>query len=113
MNGGKTGLLLLRLIFLSVLVWVLAYVPNAWAHESRPAYLEITETAPDRYSVLWRTPIMSGIRLPVALKFPHDVRNVTGPTVQELTDSLVERRGIEEGGTGVAGNEIEFVGLQA
>ena len=52
MNGGKTGLLLLRLIFLSVLVWVLAYVPNAWAHESRPAYLEITETAPDRYSVL-------------------------------------------------------------
>ena len=112
MNGGKTGLLFLQLIFLSVLVWVLAYVPNAWAHESRPAYLEINETAPGRYSVLWRTPILSGMRLPVALKFPDDVRNVTEPTVQELTDSLVERRMIEARASGLVGKKIEFVGLQ-
>jgi len=113
MNGGKAGLSLLRLIFLSVLVWVLVYVPNAWAHESRPAYLEINETTPGRYSVLWRTPVLSGMRLPVALKFPDDVRNVTGPTVQELTDSLIERRVIDAGASGLAGKQIEFVGLQA
>ena len=28
----------------------------AWAHEARPAYLEIKETAPGQFSVLWRTP---------------------------------------------------------
>ncbi|MGH7802361.1 MAG: HupE/UreJ family protein [Thermodesulfobacteriota bacterium] len=106
-------MLLLRLIFLSVLAGVLAYVPSTWAHESRPAYLEIMETAPGRYSVLWRTPIMSGMRLPVALKFPDNVRNVTEPTAQELTDSLIERRVIDAGASGLARKQIEFVGLQA
>jgi hydrogenase/urease accessory protein HupE len=113
MNGEKAGSLLPWLTFLSVLAVVLAYVPSAWAHESRPAYLEITETAPGRYSVFWRTPVLSGMRLPVALKLPDDMRNVTEPIVQELTDSLIERRVIDTGASGLAGKRIEFVGLQA
>jgi hydrogenase/urease accessory protein HupE len=101
--------------FLLVGLWLglLAPVPAAWAHESRPAYLEVNKTAPGRYSVLWRTPLMSGMRLPVALKFPDEVRNVTEPTVQELTDSLLERRIIDAGASGLAGKQIEFVGLEA
>ena len=83
------------------------------AHESRPAYLEIKETAPGRYDVLWRTPLLAGMRLPVVLKFPDDVRHVTEPVVRELPDSLVERRLIDAGGSGLAGKRIEFVGLQA
>jgi hydrogenase/urease accessory protein HupE len=47
------------------------------------------------------------------LKFPDGVRDVAEPVVQELTDSLVERRVIEaESGT-LAGKRIEFPGLQA
>ncbi len=65
-----------------------------WAHEVRPAYLELKETAPGRFNVLWRTPILSGMRLPVVLALPDDVRNLKEPMVQELTDSLVERRWI-------------------
>ena len=30
-----------------------------------PAYLEIKETAPGQFSVLWRTPVLAGMRLPV------------------------------------------------
>ena len=78
----------------------------------RPAYLEIKETAPGQFSVLWRTPVLSGMRLPVALKLPDDVRNVREPVVQELTDSLVERRWIDAGPAGLAGRRIEFPGLQ-
>jgi len=85
----------------------------AAAHESRPAYLEIKETSPGRYAVLWRTPLLSGMRLPVVLKFPDDVRNVTEPGLRELPDSLVERRLIDASGSGLAGKRIEFVGLQA
>ena len=84
----------------------------AGAHESRPAYLEINETAPGRYDVLWRTPLNAGMRLPVVLKFSDDVRNITEPTTRELPDSLVERRLIEVGGSGLTGRRIEFVGLQ-
>ncbi len=85
---------------------------GALGHESRPAYLAITETTPHRYDILWRTPLTSGMRLPVVLKFPGEIRNVTEPNVRELPDSLIERRLIESEG-GMAGKRIEFVGLQA
>jgi hypothetical protein len=86
-------------------------IPCGSAHETRPAYLEIRETSPNRYDVLWRTPVNAGMRLPIVLQFPNDVRNITGPTALELTDSLVERRVIEVPG-GLPGKRIEFVGLQ-
>jgi hydrogenase/urease accessory protein HupE len=82
------------------------------AHEARPAYLELKETAPGQFSVLWRTPVLAGSRLPVMLQLPADARNLWEPTVQELTDSLVERRMIDAGPGGLAGKRIEFPGLQ-
>ena len=88
-------------------------VRGAWAHEARPAYLEISETAPGRYDLIWRTPLLSGMRLPVTLRLPADVRNVTEPAVRELPDSLVERRVIQATTGTLAGSHVDFVGLQA
>ena len=99
--------LLVGLVFVGLLS-----ASAAWAHEVRPAYLELKETAPGRFNVLWRTPLLSGMRLPVVLKLPDDVKNLKEPMVQELTDSLVERRWIDAGRDGLAGKRIEFVGLQ-
>jgi hydrogenase/urease accessory protein HupE len=74
--------------------------------------MEVTELAPQRYEVLWRTPVLSGMRLPVVLRFPENTRNVTEPALTELSDSLIERRIIETS-AGLAGARIEIVGLQA
>jgi len=95
----------------SVLVAFAVFLPSAQAHESRPAYLEIKETAPGQYSVLWRTPVLAGMRLPLVLKMPDGVRDLKTPVVQELTDSLVERRWIDAGLEGLAGKRIEIAGL--
>ena len=84
----------------------------ASAHEARPAYLEIKETTPGQFSVLWRTPVLAGMRLPVVLKLPDDVKNLREPNIQELADSFVERRWIDAGPNGLAGKRIEFPGLQ-
>jgi hydrogenase/urease accessory protein HupE len=92
---------------------VLVHAPPAIGHEARPAYLEIEQTAPDRYDLLWRTPVLSGMRLPVALRLPDGVRDVTAPSSRELSDSLVERRVIDDGAGALAGGRIEFAGLQA
>jgi hydrogenase/urease accessory protein HupE len=100
-----------RSLLICVAVLILLPLTGAWAHEARPAYLEVNETAPARYDVLWRTPMLSGIQLPVALRFAEGTRNVTVPTVRELSDSLVERRVIEVPG-GLAGKRVEFAGLQ-
>lgn len=99
-------------VIAGVLLAMLFACPSARAHEVRPAYLEINETAPGQFSVLWRTPVLAGMRLPVRLKLPDDVRKLKDPVVQELTDSLVERHWIEGGSQGLAGRRIEFIGLQ-
>ncbi len=96
----------------ALLMAALVTPPAASAHEARPAYLEVKETAPGRFSVLWRTPVLAGMRLPVALTIPEEIRNVEEPTVQELADSLLERRSIDAGPNGLAGRRFEFVGLQ-
>lgn len=83
----------------------------ALAHDSRPAYLEIAETAPGRYDLLWRTPLASGARLPVVLKLPDTVHEVSAPSERVFPDSVVERRIVEQAG-GLAGWRVEFVGLQ-
>lgn len=97
----------------ALLLGLLAFVSAADAHEVRPAYLQVEETAPGRYTVLWRTPVLSGMRLPVALKLPDGVREVGEPIVQELPGSRLERRAIDAGESGLAGRRIEFPGLQA
>jgi hydrogenase/urease accessory protein HupE len=57
--------------------------------------------------------MLSGMRLPLALKLPDDVQDLKEPVVQELADSVVERRWIDVGPNGLAGKRIEIVGLQA
>jgi hydrogenase/urease accessory protein HupE len=51
------------------------------------------------------------MRLPILLQLPKEVRNTAAPTVQELADSLLEKRSIEVPG-GLGGKRIDFVGLQ-
>jgi hydrogenase/urease accessory protein HupE len=101
---GRRSLILLGTALLTVF-------SDAQAHDARPAYLEITQTTPERYDLLWRTPVLSGMRLPVVLKLPNGTRDVVDPHTQELSDSVVERRLIEASG-GLAGRRIEFPGLQ-
>jgi hypothetical protein len=109
MNGGLRQFLLAVLVVLGA---VAAFSSNGQAHEIRPAYLQIDQTSANRFNVLWRTPLFSGKRLPVALRFPDDVRDVTEPSEQVFADSIVERRVIEAP-DGLTGKRIDIVGLQA
>ena len=99
--------------FLGAVLALVALASNAPAHEIRPAYLQIDEIGANRYKVVWRTPMLSGMRLPIALRFPDSVRNVTTPAERDLPDSLVEIRVIETTDGSLAGKRVEFVGLQA
>ena len=103
---------MMRSMFLGIVLAVFALLDGATAHEARPAYMQVMEIAPQRYEIVWRTPVLSGMRLPVALRFPANTRNVTEPVLRELSDSLFERRIVETSGS-LAGTRIEIVGLQA
>jgi hydrogenase/urease accessory protein HupE len=101
---------IMGLVF-ALLGLAMRFAQPSLAHEIRPAYLEIKETAPNRYELLWRTPISAGMRLPVMLKLPSEAHDLQQPNVDELTDSLVERRYVEVP-AGLGGKRIDFVGLQ-
>ena len=97
--------------FVSLLLLIMIVPQRVSAHEIRPAFLEIKQTASDRYDLLWRIPITAGMRLPIVLTIPG-ARNLRSPTTEEFSDSIVERRSIDVGPNGLAGEHIEFVGLQ-
>ena len=73
---------------------------------------KLKKPRPANSALLWRTPVLAGMRLPIALTLPDDTKDVREPDVQELADSLVERRSIDAGPNGLAGKRIEFAGLQ-
>ena len=103
----------LQVALAGLLAALMVPMQPAHAHEVRPAYLQIDEVGPGRYQLLWRTPVLAGMRLPVVLRLPDEIHNVVEPAAQELSDSLVERRLFDAGSQGLAGRRIEFVGLQA
>jgi len=99
-------------LFAALILALLGLGAPALAHDVRPAYLQIDQTDASDYAVLWKTPLMSGMPLPVILKFPDDVKHVMAPQERQLPDSILQKRIISVPG-GLAGIRIDFVGLQA
>ena len=60
----------LQVALVGLLAALMVPMPLARAHEVRPAYLQIDEVGPGRYQLLWRTPVLAGMRLPVVLRLP-------------------------------------------
>ena len=101
----------LRLIG-ALLATTLVLAAPLHAHETRPGYLQIRETAPGHFSILWRTPVLGNLPLAVALRLPEGLTELRPAVVQALADSRVERRWVDAGSAGLAGRRIEFPGLQ-
>jgi len=104
-SGRIAGCILFAMLMLPVLLTRVA------AHDVRPAYLQIDQLSEHRYALLWRTPLLSGAPLPVALALPAEATTVSPPRLQTLPGSLVERSVIDVPG-GLAGKRIDFVGLE-
>ena len=85
----------------------------AHAHEMRPGYLEIRESAVDTYDVLWKVPAKGeGMRLGLYLRFDDDVRVVTETAAAFVGASHVQRIRIQRDG-GLTGTTVQVGGLSA
>ncbi len=82
---------------LALLAWPLAGL----AHEVRPSYLELRESSPGEYHVLWKTPMRGELRLALAPEFsgavavasPVVTRTPPGAAVQTWTVRAPALRG--------------------
>jgi len=63
----------------------------SFAHEIRPAYLELSEEKPGEFSVLWKTPMLGAARLALDPEFSGDVEAVTPVTVRTPPGAAIQQ----------------------
>ncbi len=89
------------------------FASGAFAHEMRPAYLELRETKAETYDVLWKVPGRGdNLRLGLYVEFPADCENVTEPRGTMINNALTERWSLQRAG-GLTGATIRIAGLSA
>ncbi len=101
------------------LLWsILAFMPllampaPASAHELRPGYLEITETTPGAYDVVWKAPIRMGRPLAVEPRFPEDCDTSDRSELTNERAALISRSSLSCD-TPLQGRRIQLAGLDA
>ena len=94
----------------AAVLWLLQ-ARGGLAHEVRPGFLELTETAPGRYAILWKQPVLGEYRLPIDPVYPKEcaVRGAGDPFV--TTGALISRGALECPG-GLGGKTIAVAGLE-
>jgi len=87
--------------------------PDAFAHEVRPAYLELRQTGPDTYDALWKVPGQGeNLRLGLYVELPEGCTNVTPPRAAMVNSAFTERWTVTCA-TGLVGGTIHIAGLMA
>jgi hypothetical protein len=99
-----------RLLAVALLCAVIPAPANA--HESRPAYLELTQTADDTFDVLWKVPARGDRRLGLYVRFPQTCEVVTEPRGMFTGGAWVERWTIRDPGA-LVGETVHIDGLQS
>jgi hydrogenase/urease accessory protein HupE len=90
---------------------VLLTASPALAHDARPAYLELVATDASGFELSWKRPLFGGRPPAMEMALPAACRDVVPPVESNLGDALLERRLIECGAGGLAGQRIDFPGL--
>ena len=79
------------------------------AHETRPGFLELRESDPTTYSLLWKRPTGGEIEIQIAPVVPEGCRLAT-PDRQQLTPGAVLVRGTLTCADGLAGKTLRIAG---
>ncbi len=84
---------------------------TALAHELRPGYLELRETSPATYSLLWKRPAGGEVEIRIAPVVP-DGCQLSTPDRQQLTPGAVLVRGTLTCDGGLEGKTLRIAGLE-
>ena len=92
-------------------VWLyLSWFAPAWGHEVRPGYLEITETSPSSYEIVWKKPAVGEGALAIDPSFPAAC--TFERRLAEIAGDAAFVRGTLTCPDGLAGQTIAIVGLE-
>jgi hydrogenase/urease accessory protein HupE len=101
-----------RLVLLAAAALVLAGSAPARAHEVRPGFLELKETGPGTWSLLWKKPSGGEAEIQMAPVVPEGCHLAT-PDRQQPWPGAVVVRGTLTCANGLAGRTIAIAGLES
>lgn len=93
------------------LALMLLVAGGGYAHEVRPAYLELRETSPHVYAVLWKLPLQGSLRLPLEPAFPETCER-RGPSRTARSSAYLVERGTITCPGGLSGAELNVRNLE-
>ncbi len=102
----------LSLTALFILLLAFSAAPPAQAHELSPGYLELKETEPGRYEVLFKVPMKGDARLRMFARLPETCRPIVPTATYAVSGALLERTTVVCEG-GLVGQRIVIQGLEA
>jgi len=98
---------------LFIIVLLAVFARAMFAHEVRPAYLELRQTGPETYAALWKVPgLGENLRLGLYVELPAGCTNVTEPRATMVNNAYTERWTVKCPG-GLSGGTIHIAGLSA
>jgi hydrogenase/urease accessory protein HupE len=95
-----------------LLISLLLCCESLWAHEVRPAYLRIQQTAEENFDVLWRVPAMGEMRLGIYIAMPEQCQGTAEPLRWMEGGTFVERWSTHCPG-GLTGQTVTVEGLSS
>jgi hydrogenase/urease accessory protein HupE len=102
----------MRRQLLCIMLLITAYAPHTVAHEVRPAYLELRQTAADTFDVLWKVPALGDtMRLGLYVRLPETSEHLAEPRGRFAADAYIERWSIRHA-KALVGSTISIDGLQ-
>ncbi len=100
-------------VAVALLIMLLSFTINVFAHELQPGLLEIRQLSSDQYEVSWRAPTYFNKPHPASLLLPKQWETVGKPSVRNLPDSKLHRRVVRVPQGDITGSIIRFVDLEA
>ena len=98
---------------LLALLLLVVLAPGLFAHEVRPAYLELRQRTNETYDVLWKVPgLGTDLRLSLYVELPANCTNASEPRAAMVNNAFTQRWSIRCPG-GLAGGTIRIAGLAA
>ena len=112
-KAGKISPVRASRLFAAFLVSLLAtFATLAHAHESRPGYLELTESQSGLFEVLWRRPARGDMVLSMQPVLPQHCAQQAQRASYPQPGAMVERWSVDCGDQGLVGYQIGIEGLQ-
>ena len=86
------------------------WTPVRRRHEVRPAYLELRQTGPETWDVLWKVPARGDLQLAIAPAWPDNC-DVAGAPLRFTTGGAATERSTVRCAGGLTGREVAVSGL--